>query len=221
MSRFSCDIEFHYPKDKYRFDSLSEEFKLRSKNSSSNIDTCSLNSSYGENIKRNLLIVMDDASDLADTSQKFARFFTVARKFKYNCLNIFHTIHPEKSIWQSILSQTNILDIFPASIPLLSVTKMLQANCIHKTLRYIPINLLWINKLFIKLANKGENICLTIDCSGFNPNGLGRFRTKANNPDSQNFYFNVSNDDQIFNIFISTRINKEEGKIKFCFKLME
>ena len=68
--------------------------------------------------KRNLLIVMNDVSGLADTSAKFASFLTVARKFKYHCLYIFHTIHPEKSIWKTILLQTNLLNIFPASVPL-------------------------------------------------------------------------------------------------------
>ena len=57
---FSCDIEFHYLRDKDRFDNLLEEFKLRSKNSSINIDTSSLNSSYEENIKRDRLIVMNN-----------------------------------------------------------------------------------------------------------------------------------------------------------------
>ena len=39
-----------------------------------------------------------DVSSLADTSSKFASFLTIARKFKYHCLYIFHAIHPEKSV---------------------------------------------------------------------------------------------------------------------------
>ena len=39
---------------------------------------------------------MDDVSGLADTSSKFASFLTIAKKFKYHCLYIFHAIHPEK-----------------------------------------------------------------------------------------------------------------------------
>ena len=176
-------------RDKEQFTNLLEEFKLRSKNSSSNIDTGSLNgSNYGENIQMDRLIVMGNFSGLAETSQKFARFSTVARKFKYNCVQICYTIHPEKLIWKSILSRTNIFDIFLASLSLLSVTKILQANCIHKTLKYLTVNSLWINELFIKLANESENVCLTIDCSGFNSKGPGRFRTKADNPVSQTCY---------------------------------
>ena len=105
-----------------------------------------------------------------------------------------------------------MLNIFPASVPLLDITKILQANCIHKTLRYVTVNFLWINKLFIKLANENENVCLTIDCSGFNPNGPDGFRTNADNLDSQTCYFNVRDDNQMFIVFISTRTNDEEGK---------
>ena len=71
---------------------------------------------------------MDNVSGLADTSQKFASFLTIARKFRYHCVYISHTIHPKKSIWKSILSQTNILNVFPLS----SVKKILEANCIKK-----------------------------------------------------------------------------------------
>ena len=96
QSCFSCDIEFHYPKDKDHFDNILGEIKLRSKNSSSNIDTSSLNSSYEDNVKRDLLIVLDDVSGLADTSKKISSFLNIARKFKYNCVYIFHTIHTKK-----------------------------------------------------------------------------------------------------------------------------
>ena len=67
---------------------------------------------------------MDDASGLADSSQKFASFLTIARKFRYHSVYIFQTIHPEKGIWRSILLQTNILNIFPAYVPLDTVKKI-------------------------------------------------------------------------------------------------
>ena len=127
---------------------------------------------------------MDDVSGLTDISQKFANFLAVARKFKYHCVYIFHTIHPEKSVWKSILSQTNILNIFPASVPLTLVKKILEGNCVRKITGYIPINSLWLTKLFIKLANDDtEKTCSTLDCTHFNPNGPARFRIKAENCD--------------------------------------
>ena len=139
---------------------------------------------------------MDDVSGLADTSSKFGSFLTVARKYKYQCLYIFHTIHPEKSIWKTILSQTNILNIFPASVPLNTVKRLLEGNCVRRTTEYIPVNSLWITKLFIQLANsENEKTCLTIDCTSFNPNGPGRYRAEAADPDKHTCYFNRADED--------------------------
>ena len=49
----------------------------------------------------------------------------------------------------------------------------------------MPVTSLWINKLFIKLANESENVRLTIGSCGFNPNIPDKFRAKAGNSDSQ------------------------------------
>ena len=172
---------------------------------------------YGEKSIWSRLIVMDDVSGLADLSTKFANFLTVARKFGYHCLYIFHAIHPEKAIWRTILSQTNLLNICPASLPLSTVKKVLEANCIRISNKYIPVNSLWVTKLFIRLANEdSEKTCLTIDCSGFNPNGPGRFRTDTSNPLTQTCFFNKADQDSLLNIFISKRIqNKSTDKILF------
>ena len=182
------------------------------------------NITYGENYreksKRNRLIVMDDVSRLVDSSSKFASFLIVARKFKYHCLYIFHTNHPEKSIWKTILSQTNLLNIFPASVPINTVKKVLEANCIRRTTKYIPVNSLWITELFIQLANnKSEKTCLTINCTGFNPNGPGRFTTDATNPESQNCFFNKADEYTLFNVFVSKRIKKENDPSKLLFEI--
>ena len=163
---------------------------------------------------------MDDVSGLADTSSKFASFLTVARKFKYHCLYIFHKIHPEKSIWKTILSQTNLLNIFPASVPINTVKKVLEANCTCRTTKYIPVNSLWITKLFIQLANnQSEKTCLTIDCTGFNRNGPDRFRTDAANPESQTCFFNKADEDTLLNLFVSKRIKKESDANKILFEI--
>ena len=42
---------------------------------------------------------------------------------------------------------------------------------------------MWLNRLFIKLANQDEKTCLTIDRSGNNKNGPRWYRTQANNPE--------------------------------------
>lgn len=44
-------------------------------------------------------LVIDNASGLADKSNKFSNFLTVSRKLGYTCLYIFHLIYPTKSIW--------------------------------------------------------------------------------------------------------------------------
>ena len=106
--------------------------------------------------------------------------------------------------------QTNVFNIFPSSVPYQTVSRLLQLNVVRTTAKYLPARSLWINKLFIELAHDNEKTCLTIDCSGVNKNESGRFRTEANNPDKQVWYFNGQNNDQILNIFASTRINMQE-----------
>ena len=226
QSCFECELDFYYPRNKEQFEELLEYFKTKS--NSSEIENNNVNSevndvnyltNYGEKSIRNRLIVMDDVSSLADLSTKFANFLTVARKFGYHCLYIFHAIHPEKAIWRTILSQTNLLNIFPASVLLSTVKKVLEANCIRNSSEYVPVNSLWVTKLFIRLANEdSEKTCLTIDCSGFNPNGPGRFRTDASNPLTQTCFFNKADQGSLFNIFISKRI-KEKATDKILFEI--
>ena len=225
-SCFECELDFYYPRNKEHFEERLEYFKTKS--NSSEIENNNINNdindvyyltNYEEKSIRNRFIVMDDVSDLTDLSTKFANFLTVARKFGYHCLYIFHLIHPEKAIWRTILSQTNLLNIFPASVPLSTVKKVLEANCIRNSNKYIPVNSLWVTKLFIRLANDdSEKTCLTIDCSGFNPNGSGRFRTDASNPLTQTCFFNKADQDSLFNIFISKRI-KEKSTDKILFEI--
>ena len=74
-------------------------------------------------------------------------------------------------------------------------------------------------KLFIELANRNEKICLTIDCSGVNVNGPGRFRTKADNPAQHVCYFNMPNTDQLFNVFQSKRINFHNSPAGIYFQI--
>ena len=138
---------------------------------------------------------MDDVSGLADKLKKFVSFLTVARKFDYTCAYIFHVIYPEKSIWRTILSQTNIFNIFPASVSLAQGRRILESVCIRKTRKYIPQSALWISRLFTELANRNDRVCLTLNCSGINKNRIERFRTEAEKPDFQTCYFNVANDE--------------------------
>ena len=148
-------------------------------------------------------------------------FLTVARKYSYNCVYIFHSIHLEKIVWRTILSQTNIYNIFPATVPLNNVKKILEGACIRKTSKYIPQSALWISRLFIELANKNEKVCLTLDCSNTNRDGPGRFCTKTDYPEFQTCYFNSANDEQVYNEFISERIKACSSEKSFQFKIIE
>ena len=136
-SCFQYEVEFLYPQDQVALSDLIKEFKNRSsKNSNEN----NVNNIFGETTVRDRLIIMDDVSGLADESKKSEAFLTVARKYSYSCVYIFHTIFPEKANWRLILSQTNIFNIFPASVPVNSVRKLLEGTCSRKTQKYIPQN---------------------------------------------------------------------------------
>ena len=190
-TNFSCKVDFHYPADEDELSDQLDQFKLESK--SNELDN--LKNIFGEKSVRDRLIVFDDVSGLADDSKKFVSFLTVARKYSYNCVYIFHAIYPEKTNWRTILSQTNIYNIFPATVSLNDVRKILEGACIRKTSKYIPRASLWISRLFIELANRNDKVCLTLDCSSTNKDGLGRFRADADNPDNQVCYFNSANDE--------------------------
>ena len=76
------------------------------------------------------------------------------------------------------------------------------------------------NWLFFDVANTNDKICLTLDSSGINKDRPGRFRTKADNPEFQVCYFNSKNDEQVYNEFISQRINSDENENDFHFKIV-
>ena len=219
-SNFKCDVKFDYPNDKDELNDRIEEYKFESESNNDDDNNKNVNT-FGENKKRNKLIVFDDVSGLADDSKKFASFLTVARKYNYSCVYVFHTIYADKANWKAILSQTNIFNIFPASVPINSVKKILELGCIRKTTKYIPQSSLWISRLFIELANKNYKVCLTLDCSNVNVDGPGKFRTNADNPESQFCYFNNSRDEQVYNRFVSKRIKGTHNLNNHLFEIVE
>ena len=218
-SNFSCNISFYYPNDVNDLVDLIDEFKLEVESEEN--DNENVTSVFGEKINRDRLIVFDDVSGLADKSNKFASFLTVARKYKYNCVYIFHTIYPENTIWKTILSQTNIFNIFPASVSLNSVRRILDNSCVRKSSKYIPRTHFWLNRLFIELANKSQKVCLTLDCSNTNRDGPSRFRSEADNPDKQVCYFNSHADEQVYNEFIARRIKSKESQNEIQFEITD
>ena len=122
-------------------------------------------------------------------------------------------------IWQKIISQTNAFNIFAASVPHNTVTKIIQSICILQSKKYVPARSLWLNRVFTDLANSHEKHCLTIDCGYINKNGPVRYRSSAGNSEKQVCYFNKPNDDVLYNTFISERIKIENLMMGFILKL--
>ena len=116
-------------------------------------------------------------------------------------------IVPASQVWQKIISQTNVFNIFPASVPHNAVAKTIQSNCILQSKKYVPERSLWLIRVFSDLANSHEKHCLIIDCGYINKNGPGRYRPSADNPEKQVCYFNKPNDDRIY-----FKIEKFRGK---------
>ena len=162
---------------------------------------------------------MDDVSGVADISEKLANFLTVSRKFGYNCAYVFHVIVPASQIWQKLISQTNIFNIFPASVLHNIVAKIVQSNCILQSKKYVPARSLSFIRVFTDLANSHEKPCLTIDCGYINKNGPGRYRSSAENPEKQVCYFNKPNGDVFYNPFISERIKGDKFDDVIYFKI--
>ena len=216
QSCFSNETKVHIAKKPNELDSLIERFKLRTHDIPDEND---VNSLFGKTKKMDLLIVMDDVSSVAAISIKFANFLKVSRKFGYHCVYVFHVIAPATQIWQKIISQTNIFNIFPARVPQNSFVKFFQSNCILQSKKYVPVRSLWLNRVFTDSANNHEKNCLTIDCSYKHKNGPGQYRSAADNPDEQVCYFNKPNDDEYYNVFISKRIKAKNFSEGIYFKI--
>lgn len=57
-------------------------------------NTSDENNVFGENNKFDRVIVMDNVSALADRSNDFGSFLTIARKINFTCVYVFHIIYP-------------------------------------------------------------------------------------------------------------------------------
>ena len=122
-------------------------------------------------------------------------------------------------IWQKIISQTNAFNIFAASVPHNTVTKIIQSICILQSKKYVSARSLWLNRVFTDLANSHKKHCLTIDCGYINKNEPGRYRSSADNPEKQACNFNKPNDDVFYNTFTSERIKGEKFDDGVYFKI--
>ena len=166
-------IDCKYPNNIEDFEELLEFFSEKKA-------PCNVND-LRENIKLDSLIVMDNVSGLADKSEEFANFLIVSRKFGLTCVSIFHTIYPTRQNWQMILSQTKTFNIFPGSVQVSSITKILSSFCSRYKYNYIPNRDFWTNRLYFDISNSSKKQCLTIDNRDVNDLGPAKFRTQADN----------------------------------------
>ena len=196
-------IEFHYPDDMDNFNLLIKTFQKETRDNdqeaNNNNDNCII---FRENKKIDKLTVRDDVSGLADKSNDFSNFLTVSRIFGYICLYIFHIIYLTKSIWQMILSQTIIFNIFPWSIHLGNILKILTNNCDRNMINYIPARDRWINRLYFSLSNELKYSCLAINCRQAGP---AKYRTNADSNFEQFCYYFQNKKDSLFNKFLAKR----------------
>ena len=138
QSCLSNDVEFHPAPDTHSLKSLIETFKLRTQDLAED-DANNNDSVYGEKNIMDHLIVMDDISGIADSCKEFSDFLTVSQKYRYHCVYVFHIISLNKEIWQNIISQTNLFNIFPCSVPYNTVSEILQNNCVQQTTKHVPV----------------------------------------------------------------------------------
>lgn len=98
---------------------------------------------------------------------KIKVYLSVARKYKYSCIYIFHIINPKK--WKLILFQRKIFNTFTGSVEQASILRILLVNFSRETVPYVPRNYFWIKTLFISLGKRNDKACLTINFRGNNP----------------------------------------------------
>lgn len=88
------------------------------------------------------------------------------------------------------ISQTKFFSIFPGSIQLCSISKILSAKCNKETFDCIPQRDLWLSRLYFEISNSRIRICLPIDCRNFNSWRLAKNKTNARSDTEQFCYFN-------------------------------
>ena len=172
-------------------------------------------SGLGEKIAIDKLIVMDDASGLADRCEDFSNFLTVSRKYGFSCVYVFHSIYPGRQSWEIIMSQTHIFDFFPGSVHSGRILKTLSLFASRERNTYVPTNQIWLNRLYFQISNSKFKICLTIDTRDTNDFGPGKFRTRADSGQEQHCYFNRLNTDSRFKCFLAKRVFTEQDRPVF------
>ena len=84
---------------------------------------------FGEKIKLDKLNIMDNVLGLADKLNEFESFLKIYRKFGFSCIHLLHITYLKISIWQMIILQTKIFNIFPVLIEISNIVKIITNKC--------------------------------------------------------------------------------------------
>ena len=108
--------------------------------------------------------------------------------------------------------KTNNGNIFPSTIQLGNILKILTNNCDRETINYIPARDLWINRLYLSLSNESKYSCSTIYCRKSDP---AKYRTNADGNFEQFCYYGQNKKDRLFNKFLAKRVEQRNNSLVF------
>ena len=159
------------------------------------------------------MIVLDDVTGLADKSHSFVRFLTYCRKFGHSVLHMFHKPALSSPMWKDILSQTQILCVFPSTMDLVLNHLVKFVTRGTNTIGYVSKKQLWLTNLVRTLEKQSGYSCFCLDKR---PEvfGAARYMSQVENPKTQYCYLNCSTSDKLFNIFVSRRTG-DKDQLKF------
>lgn len=118
-SSFEAVVDFYHPQDEFDLKKIFDDIAnlYREKVEKQKIIKQE-NHGEGECVERDSLIVLDNASGLADRSPSFVTFMTTCRKFGHSLLYVFHETAISSPCWKDIISQTQIFCVFSSAMDL-------------------------------------------------------------------------------------------------------
>ena len=129
QSYFSNETEVHVVKEQDELDSLTETFKLRSREET--LDN-NVNNSFGKNKKADRLIIMDDVSGVADISKKTTNVVTVSRKSDYNYVYFFMELFLQVRFGKKLFLKQLYLIFFQLVSHIILLLKLFKAIVFYK-----------------------------------------------------------------------------------------
>ena len=76
-------------------------------------------------------------------------------------------MYPSKLNWHKIVLQTKTFNLFPGSIKISSISKILSTSCNRDSFDHILNRDLWLNRPYFEISNSNKRDCQKIDCCNF------------------------------------------------------